>query len=551
MNSDRSLLTLGTSLAFIAAMTGCSMNNPTTSSSAPASSATSATAPAVVCENPNVPTELPPAVTELGASTGTADGGPVIETSFPTVQGLPFVEVPTIASSGGKVTAEFNATDASYTVGGRKISGLTYRGQFMGPTLLVDPGDTIEITLKNSLKDPTNFHTHGMHTSPITTSDNVLRVMPGNGIDNPVLIEIPDEVAPGTYWYHAHLHGLTEAQVMGGLSGAIVISGLNDRLPDDLQSVPDHLLALKDVQLKGTSIVSTNIDSNAPTTRLVNAQVNPVLKAQPGCTQLLRLGNFSADIWYHLKLDAAKFSVIAVDANVVTRVEAQDELLLPPAKRYDVLVRWDEAGDYKLKTLAYSTGATGDTYPERVLATFKVAGEKAVPIEMPATMGELPTDQSPSMNDDKIAQKRTITFSEDNTAGTFFINGKQFSDGAPLLTAKLGTTEEWTIKNVTQEFHPFHIHVNDFQVMSINGKPYDALSLQDTIPLPIGGEIVIRMRFIDYVGKYVFHCHILAHEDAGMMAAIAVTEDGKPPSIDQQDAWGQPLLDHTNMPGMP
>ena len=465
MNSDRSLLTLGTSLAFIAAMTGCSMNNPTTSSSAPASSATSATAPAVVCENPNVPTELPPAVTELGASTGTADGGPVIETSFPTVQGLPFVEVPTIASSGGKVTAEFNATDASYTVGGRKISGLTYQGQFMGPTLLVDPGDTIEITLKNSLKDPTNFHTHGMHTSPITTSDNVLRVMPGNGIDNPVLIEIPDEVAPGTYWYHAHLHGLTEAQVMGGLSGAIVISGLNDRLPDDLQSVPDHLLALKDVQLKGTSIVSTNIDSNAPTTRLVNAQVNPVLKAQPGCTQLLRLGNFSADIWYHLKLDAAKFSVIAVDANVVTRVEAQDELLLPPAKRYDVLVRWDEAGDYKLKTLAYSTGATGDTYPERVLATFKVAGEKAVPIEMPATMGELPTDQSPSMNDDKIAQKRTITFSEDNTAGTFFINGKQFSDGAPLLTAKLGTTEEWTIKNVTQEFHPFHIHVNDFQVM--------------------------------------------------------------------------------------
>ena len=551
MNSDRSLLTLGTSLAFIAAMTGCSMNNPTTSSSAPASSATSATAPAVVCENPNVPTELPPAVIELGASTGTADGGPVIETSFPTVQGLPFVEVPTIASSGGKVTAEFNATDASYTVGGRKISGLTYQGQFMGPTLLVDPGDTIEITLKNSLKDPTNFHTHGMHTSPITTSDNVLRVMPGNGIDNPVLIEIPDEVAPGTYWYHAHLHGLTEAQVMGGLSGAIVISGLNDRLPDDLQSVPDHLLALKDVQLKGTSIVSTNIDSNAPTTRLVNAQVNPVLKAQPGCTQLLRLGNFSADIWYHLKLDAAKFSVIAVDANVVTRVEAQDELLLPPAKRYDVLVRWDEAGDYKLKTLAYSTGATGDTYPERVLATFKVAGEKAVPIEMPATMGELPTDQSPSMNDDKIAQKRTITFSEDNTAGTFFINGKQFSDGAPLLTAKLGTTEEWTIKNVTQEFHPFHIHVNDFQVMSINGKPYDALSLQDTIPLPIGGEIVIRMRFIDYVGKYVFHCHILAHEDAGMMAAIAVTEDGKPPSIDQQDAWGQPLLDHTNMPGMP
>jgi len=551
MNAFRTLLTVGTGIALIVALTGCSTNNPPSASPTAGSSSTSASARADVCENPSVPTELPPAVAELSASTGTSEGGSVVETSFPTVQGLPFVEPPTISSSDGKLTTEFNASDASYTVGGRKISGLTYQGQFMGPTLLVDPGDTIEITLKNSLKNPTNFHTHGMHTSPVTTSDNVLRVMPGNGTDNQVLIEIPEKVAPGTYWYHAHLHGLTEEQVMRGLSGAIVIAGLNDRLPAELQAIPDHLLALKDVQLKGTSIVSTNIDSNAPTTRLVNAQVNPVLRAQPGCTQLLRLGNFSADIWYHLKLDAAKFYVIAEDANVVTQVVARDELLLPPAKRFDVLVRWDDAGDYKLKTLAYSTGATGDSYPERVLATFRVAGEKATPIEMPATMGELPTDQSPSMDNDTITKHRTITFSENNTAGTFFINGKQFSNGAPLLTAKLGTTEEWTIKNVTQEFHPFHIHVNDFQIMSVNGKPYDALSLQDTVPLPIGGEIVIRMRFIDYVGKYVFHCHILAHEDAGMMAAIAVTEDGKPPSIDQQDAWGQPLLDHSNMPGMP
>jgi FtsP/CotA-like multicopper oxidase with cupredoxin domain len=467
------------------------------------------------------------------------------------VQGLPYVEVPTIKSSGGKVSATFNASNASYTVAGRKISGLTYQGQFMGPTLLVDPGDTIEITLKNSLKDPTNFHTHGMHTSPITTSDNVLRVMQGNGSDNQVQIAIPKKVAPGTYWYHAHLHGLTEEQVMGGLSGAIVISGLNDRLPKELQGVPDHLLALKDVQLKGNAIVSTNIDSNAPTTRLVNAQVNPVLTAQPGCTQLLRIGNFSADIWYNLQLEGATFSVIAEDANVVTTVEAKDTILLPPAKRYDVLVRWDEAGTYKLKTLAYITGKTGDNYPERVLATFKVAGEKAAPIPMPETMGELPDDQAPAMNNDTIAARHTLVFSENNTAGTFFINGKQFSDGAPLITAKLGTTEEWTIKNVTQEEHPFHIHVNDFQIMSINGEPYNAPSLQDTVPLPIGGEVVIRMRFLDFVGKYVFHCHILAHEDGGMMAAIAVTEDGKPPSVKQQDAWGQPLIDHSSMPGMP
>jgi FtsP/CotA-like multicopper oxidase with cupredoxin domain len=534
------LLALASAAAVVAATSGC-----TASSSSPSPT----TSPAA-CANPTVPTDLPAPVASLAASTTTADGGPAVETSFPTVQGLPFVEVPTITSSGGKLATSFNTTTATYTVAGREISGLTYQGQFMGPTMLVDPGDTIEFTLTNSLAEDTNFHTHGMHTSPITTSDNVLRVMPGSS-QNKVEIKIPKEVAPGTYWYHAHLHGLTEEQVFGGLSGAIVISGLNDRLPQDLQNIPDHLLALKDVQLKGNAIESQNIDSNAPTTRLVNAQVNPVIDAQPGCTQLLRLGNFSADIWYKLKMDGAQFYVIAEDANVVTKVEAADELLLPPAKRFDVLVRWDTAGSYKLNTMAYSTGKTGDSYPERVLATFKVAGETVAPIQMPATMGELPNDQAPTMADDTIAARHTMVFSEDNKAGKFFINGKQFSNGAPDVTVKLGTTEEWTLKNTTQEEHPFHIHVNDFQIMSIDGKPYDALSLQDTVKLPAGGEVVIRMRFLDYVGKYVFHCHILAHEDAGRMAVVAVTEDGKPPSIAQQDAWGQPLLGPmANMPGM-
>ncbi len=538
MRALRSILVLGSGLALIAATSGC------TSSSSPDPTPTPA-----ACANPTVPTDLPAPVASLAASTTTADGGPAVETSFPTVQGLPFVEVPEIKSAGGKLATTLDTATASYTVAGRQISGLTYQGQFMGPTMLVDPGDTIEFTLTNSLTEDTNFHTHGLHTSPITTSDNVLRVMPG-GTDNKVEIKIPEKVAPGTYWYHAHLHGLTEEQVFGGLSGAIVISGLTERLPQDLQSIPDHLIALKDVQLKGNAIVSQNIDSNAPTTRLVNAQVNPVISAQPGCTQLLRLGNFSADIWYKIKLDGAKFHVVAEDANLVTKVEGHEELLLPPAKRFDVLVRWEDAGSYKLSTLAYTTGKTGDDYPERVLATFKVAGETVAPVAMPTTMGELPNDQAPTMQADTVAARRTMVFSEDNKAGTFFINGKAFTDGAPDVTVKLGTTEEWTIKNTTQEEHPFHIHVNDFQIMSINGKSNDALSLQDTVKLPIGGEVVIRMRFLDYVGKYVFHCHILAHEDAGMMATVAVTEDGKPPSVAQQDAWGQPLLDHSSMSGM-
>ena len=131
-------------------------------------------------------------------------------------------------------------------------------------------------------------------------------------------------------------------------------------------------------------------------------------------------------------------------------------------------------------------------------------------------MGELP-----DLGNDPIAKKRTVVFSE-NAKG-FYINGKEFSADRTLFNPQIGTTEEWTIKNTTKEEHPFHIHVNDFQVMSINGKPVDAKSLRDTQALPIGGEIVIRMRFTDFLGRYVFHCHILAHEDGGMMGQY-VTE---------------------------
>jgi suppressor of ftsI len=271
--------------------------------------------------------------------------------------------------------------------------------------------------------------------------------------------------------------------------------------------------------------VTRNINSDAPTTRTVNGLVDPVLHVRTNQTQLLRLANISADIWYRLRLDAARFSVIAEDANPVGRVWTAEELLLPPGKRYDVLVRWPHPGTYRLRTLRYNTGPTGDTYPERRLATVRVAGNPAADVQRPRSLGPLPRFQH-----DRVRRVRYLTFSE-NAAGTkFFINGRQFDSTRINEVVKLGTNEEWVIRNVAREQHPFHIHVNDFQVISIDGKPYRARSLQDTVPLPAGGVVRIRMRFRNFLGAYVYHCHILAHEDAGMMGIVDVTRTGRRPS---------------------
>ena len=456
-------------------------------------------------------------------NTTTDLGEPVVETTFSTKQGLPFSEPPVLRAEDGVLETSFDVATATFDVGGTKVKGEGYAGELLGPTLLVAPGDTIEIDLKNGLGEETNFHTHGLHVSPEGISDNVLRVMDPDS-DNKIEIALPMDVAPGTYWYHAHLHGLTEPQVFNGLAGALIVDGLTERLPADLQDVPEHLIGLKDLQIDSSgAILTENIDSNAPTTRTVNGLVNPVLDARPGQTQLLRLANMSADIWYQLQMDGTSFDVLAEDANPVSTVTEQDELLLPPGKRFDVLVRWDEAGRYRLRTLQYQTGPDGDQYPERVLATVNVAGDPVDPVAMPTSMGE-----APDLADAPIAQHRNVVFSEDPTTGTFMINGQQFDMNEVMYTMKLNTVEEWTIQNTANEEHPFHIHVNDFQVMSVNGKAQPGYGLQDVVKLPAKGEVVIRMRLTDFVGKYVFHCHILNHEDNGMMAIVEVTEDGKP-----------------------
>jgi FtsP/CotA-like multicopper oxidase with cupredoxin domain len=118
-------------------------------------------------------------------------------------------------------------------------------------------------------------------------------------------------------------------------------------------------------------------------------------------------------------------------------------------------------------------------------------------------------------------------FSENPKTNQFYINGKQFEGTRVTFVAKLGTTEEWVIKNTAREAHPFHIHVNDFEVMAVNGKPYNVRSEQDVVPLPPRGEVRIRIHFNRFVGTTVFHCHILAHEDNGMMGIIDISRSGR------------------------
>ncbi|MFC5799855.1 multicopper oxidase domain-containing protein [Streptomyces formicae] len=123
-----------------------------------------------------------------------------------------------------------------------------------------------------------------------------------------------------------------------------------------------------------------------------------------------------------------------------------------------------------------------------------------------------------------VAGRKTIVFTENADGTLFYINGKQFDHNRVDFRVKLNTTEEWTIRNDSDEVHSYHVHTNDFQVMSVDGKPQVNRGFQDTVDVPPRGNIVIRSRFLDYPGRTVLHCHILNHEDAGIMAVLQIDE---------------------------
>ena len=455
------------------------------------------------------------ALAGCGGDETATESGPAAAT-FDAQEGRPFAEPRVLRSRDGVLRARLLVSRTRFDVAGTKVLGKAYDGEFPGPTMVVSPGDRIELRLVNRLGEETNIHFHGFHTSPAGIADNVLRMMPPHST-NRVSVPVPRGIAPGTYWYHSHAHPLSEEQVFDGLSGVIVVRGLEDRLPTDLRDAPQKIFALKDLQVKDGAIVSKNVNSDAPTTRTVNGLVDPRLEIRPGEAQIWRLANISADIWYRVHFTGGPLRVIAEDANPVGRTWSAANLMLPPGKRYDVLVRGPRSGTHELQTLRMSTGPAGDTYPKRTLATVVSTGRPVEPLPFPRSLGPLPDLQHA-----RVDRTRHFVFSESDNGNQFFINGKQFSDHVVNVHTRLGRTEQWVIRNVSDEMHPFHIHVDDFQVISINGRPYHARSLQDTQPLPVHGKVVIRLRFTGFTGRFVYHCHILAHEDNGMMGVIAV-----------------------------
>lgn len=449
----------------------------------------------------------------------TADATP--ETQFNAtgdlgVPGQELIQPEVRESVNGVLETTLHAKFSETFVNGQPKATRVFEGMYPGPTLRAKPGETIKVHLINDLDEVTNLHTHGFHVSPSGNSDNVLlEIQPGETFD--FEFNLPDNHTPGMYWYHPHVHGDTYLHVNGGMAGAIILEGGLDELPG-IKGLTERILILQSTQFDANGVVAPLEEQHTrDQVRTVNGQINPTIRMRPGETQRWRLLNATSDSFCLLALEGHEFHQIAHDGNPLSEVHSEFQLLMGPGERNEVLIQAGSAGTYELRQLLWGTDF--QSQPDVQLATVVVEGD-------PVEEQPLPTALIPfeDLREAEVDNHREIHFDVQFDAdGVHFVIDNQTVDMDRVdQTVKLGALEEWTIYNDSDEWHPFHIHVNEFQVVAINGEPHDARSWEDTRPLPPRGSITMRSRFIDFTGKYVYHCHILFHEDMGMMGIVEV-----------------------------
>jgi FtsP/CotA-like multicopper oxidase with cupredoxin domain len=451
--------------------------------------------------------------------------------------GSVFASPEELRSASGRLQVDLVAGSAQLPWGAGTRYALTYNGSVPGPTLRVRPGDTIALTLRNDLDAPTNLHTHGLHVSPSGTSDNILvMIEPGAAHDYEYVIS-PGHPS-GTFWYHPLHHGNVAAQVSGGLCGVIVVEDDLDDQPA-LADTNERVLVLSDPVIGpdvGVLSVSQAVQKQGREgdVVLVNGQLRPVITATTGTTERWRIVNASASRYYRLSVSLDTMHLVASDHGRLAKPQAVDQLDLAPGQRAEVLVRLDQPGRVVLRTevvaragmgmhggtgmgggMGSTTQSAGSTIE---LLTLEVGGPFKASPALPTSLRAY--DPIEALTVDRT---RDVTLGAMGMGvGAFTIDGKTFAEDRVDTTVAIDTIEDWVITNASMMDHPFHLHVWPFRVVERSGAAVPDPGWRDTVNVPAGESVTVRVVFHDFTGIAVYHCHILDHEDLGMMGVIQV-----------------------------
>jgi FtsP/CotA-like multicopper oxidase with cupredoxin domain len=432
----------------------------------------------------------------------------------------------------------------------------------------------------------TNLHFHGLTIPAICHQDDVLKtsVAPGDPPFE-YRFRIPEDEPPGLYWYHPHIHGFSKVQVLGGASGALIIEGI-ERANKELAGLPERVLVIRDQDLVNPNAPPSKSEPVLPKMLIdqdgdaanngtgfgrpakdlsINFVPVPypdyppsVIKMKPEERQLWRVLNASAITYLNLAVLFRRapqpLGIVALDGVPINQngtlgdfVNWQDHLGIPPGGRVEFIVKAPPVGGSGLLvTRTVDTGPGGENDPNRALATILATADAP---ELRSRLNSTPQPLSPPrlpwLSEVTPVRTRRLYFSEKlldpnnpNSATAFYItvDGQTPAPfdpqaGLPNIVAKQGTVEDWIIENRSNELHAFHIHQLHFLLLDYLGKPVNEPFLRDTVNVPYNTgrvleypSVTLRMDFRDpnTVGTFVYHCHLLEHEDGGMMGLIRV-----------------------------
>jgi FtsP/CotA-like multicopper oxidase with cupredoxin domain len=444
-----------------------------------------------------------------------------------------------------------------------------------------------------------NLHFHGLTVPPVCHQDDTLKtsIQPDDPPFE-YRFRVPADEPPGLYWYHPHIHGFSKVQVLGGASGALIVEGIEQANPA-LAGLPERVLVIRDQDLLNPDAPPSRSEPVVPKNQIdadgdagnngtgfgkpakdLSINFVPVpypdyppaaITMKPGERQLWRVLNASAITYLNLVVLFGRMpqmlGVVAIDgvpikfngspAPPVARV---DHIGVPPGARVEFIVEGPPLGvPALLVTRSVDTGPAGENDPNRALASIVAAADAPEPqAQLPADPAPLPPVSRPWVGDVAPVRVRKLFFSEEpsdpanpNSPTTFYVtpDGKTPApfdprSDVPDIVVRQGDVEDWIIENRSAELHDFHIHQLHFQLRDWSGLPVNEAFLRDTVNVPYyNGRMLsypsvrLRMDFRDpnAVGTFVYHCHLLEHEDGGMMGRIRVEPADPPVSVESSN----------------
>ena len=469
-----------------------------------------------------------------GGGSGAGMGGPMAPppatSGAALAQGQPLRTLSPLANASA-AAGQFSATLVAAPANAQLLDGRPtplwlYNGLFPGPLVDVREGDRVRIALENRLALDTTVHWHGLPVPADQDGNPMDPVAPG--ATRVYEFDVPAGTA-GTYWYHPHAHGTTAEQVSRGLAAPFIVRAAND----PLAGIPEVTMLVTGIRLDGNGQVSPNGPMDFTVGRqgeqlLVNGGRLPVHTVRPGETQRWRILNATSAHYLRLSLDGHPLTLVGTDGGLLgAPVGPLAELLVAPAQRVEVVVTASATpgARFTLRALRHISDSMGvGTYATEDLLTLATNAEPA------AAAFPLPATLRPMAEPGTGAARKRLVLTQSGMGMMggmfgFLINGRAFDMNRVDLVSTLGEVETWDIANATMMDHPIHIHGTQFQLVSreaagrVTAAPHRAWI--DTVDVPAGTTATIRVRQ-DLPGKRMVHCHILEHEDAGMMAVLDV-----------------------------